>query len=92
MKMNRCPMLSTFPMKKVKVTPTVTLTMKKICAKTMIIDQSDYVTEIASRFNVSNAAPVADPSVHLSQDMGPANSREQRDMQRRPYQSATQDH
>ena len=45
-------------------------------AKTMTIDQSEYIDEIVERFNMGKAAPVstpADPHVRLSQSMGPAN-------------------
>ena len=60
-------------------------------ARTMTIDQSDYVTEIVERFNLQHAAPVstpADPSIHLSQSMGPVNDDEKRQMESIPYSSA----
>ena len=59
--------------------------------KTMTIDQSQFIQELAQRFNLQHAAPVstpADPSVHLSTSMGPADNNEKREMQRRPYQQA----
>ena len=60
-------------------------------AQTMTIDQSDYIAEIVEKFNLQHAAPVstpADPAVHLSQSMGPANNEEKHRMSTIPYSSA----
>ena len=58
---------------------------------TLTIDQSEYVDEIVERFNMQDAAAIstpADPSVQLSQSMGPANKDEEQHMQKIPYSSA----
>ena len=58
--------------------------------RTMTIDQTDYIDEIVEKFNMQGAAPIAtpaDPAVHLSKDMGPANKDERREMETRPYSS-----
>ena len=60
-------------------------------AGTMTIDQSEYIQEIVEKFNMQHSAPIstpADPSVHLSQDMGPANEDERQKMSHIPYSSA----
>ena len=58
---------------------------------TLTVDQSEYIDEIVERFNMQDAAPIstpADPSVQLSQSMGPANKDEEQRMKKIPYSSA----